>query len=403
MQAGGYVSCHTGGVDDANALLIPKPTADYAMDAAECIGCGACIAACPNSSAMLFTSAKLTGLVLLIVPAVVVPIVLLGRRLRNLSRENQDWIANSSGTASESLTAVQTVQSFTREKATSDNFNQVTEQAFVAAHRRIGTRAWMTGIVIFLIFSGIVGVLWIGARDVQNGVMSAGLLVQFLIYAILVAGAVGSLSEIWSELLRAAGATERLIELMQAQDSISELAEPVLLPTPVKGDISFTDVRFSYPARPDDTALNGVSFTVKHGETVALVGASGAGKSTVIQLLQRFYDPQQGEISIDGINLRDMQRSAFRKQIALVPQDPVIFATSARENIRFGRIDATDAEVEAAAKVAAADGFLNKLPEGYETYLGERGVLLSGGQKQRIAIARAILRDAPILLLDEAT
>jgi len=352
---------------------------------------------------MLFTSAKLTGLVLLIVPAVVLPIVLLGRRLRNLSRENQDWIANSSGTASESLTAVQTVQSFTRERATSDNFNQVTEHAFVAAHRRIGTRAWMTGIVIFLIFTGIVGVLWIGARDVQNGVMSAGLLVQFLIYAILVAGAVGSLSEIWSELLRAAGATERLIELMQTQDSISELAEPVSLPTPVKGDISFSDVRFSYPARPDDTALNGVSFTVKHGETVALVGVSGAGKSTIIQLLQRFYDPQKGLISIDGINLRDMQRSAFRKQIALVPQDPVIFATSARENIRFGRIGATDAEVEAAAKVAAADGFLNKLPEGYDTYLGERGVLLSGGQKQRIAIARAILRDAPILLLDEAT
>ena len=352
---------------------------------------------------MLFTSAKLTGLVLLIVPAVVVPIVLLGRRLRNLSRENQDWIANSSGTASESLTAVQTVQSYTRERATSDNFNQVTEHAFVAAHRRIGTRAWMTGIVIFLIFTGIVGVLWIGARDVQNGVMSAGLLVQFLIYAILVAGAVGSLSEIWSELLRAAGATERLIELMQTQDSISELGDPVLLPTPVKGDISFTDVTFLYPARPDDTALNGVSFTVKHGETVALVGVSGAGKSTVIQLLQRFYDPQKGLISIDGINLRDMQRSAFRKQIALVPQDPVIFATSARENIRFGRIGATDFEVEAAAKVAAADGFLNKLPEGYETYLGERGVLLSGGQKQRIAIARAILRDAPILLLDEAT
>ena len=352
---------------------------------------------------MLITSAKLTGLVLLIVPAVVVPIVVLGRRLRRLSRENQDWIANSSGTASESLSAVQTVQSFAREQVVISGFDEVTEHAFVAAHRRIGTRAWMTGIVIFLIFSGIVGVLWIGARDVQMGNMSAGLLVQFLIYAILVAGAVGSLSETWSELQRAAGATERLIELLESEDSVTDPVNPTLLPAPVKGEICFDNVRFSYPSRPEKPALDGLSLTVKPGETVALVGPSGAGKTTIIQLLQRFYDPQSGIIRIDGLDLRDMQRNLFRQHIALVPQDPVIFATSAMENIRFGRDGASDSEVISAAKAAAADGFLQALPKGYDTYLGERGVMLSGGQKQRVAIARAILRNAPILLLDEAT
>lgn len=352
---------------------------------------------------MLLTSAKLTGLVLLIVPAVVVPIVVLGRRLRKLSRENQDWIANSSGTASESLGAVQTVQSFTREPAITSSFNDVTEHAFVAAHRRIGTRAWMTGIVIFLIFSGVVGVLWVGARDVQIGAMSAGLLVQFLIYAILVAGAVGSLSEIWSELQRAAGATERLVELLETEDSVTDPAKPALLQAPVRGEVNFENVNFSYPARPDTAALNGVSLNIKPGETVALVGPSGAGKTTIIQLLQRFYDPQSGAIRIDGQDLRDMQRTAFRQHIALVPQDPIIFATSAFENIRFGRADATDAEVISAAKAAAADDFLQALPDGYDTCLGEHGTMLSGGQRQRVAIARAILRDAPILLLDEAT
>lgn len=352
---------------------------------------------------MLYTSAKLTGLVLLIVPAVIIPIIVLGRRLRKLSRENQDWIAASSGSASESLGAVQTVQAFTQETATARGFNDVTEKAFVAASRRIGTRAVMTVIVIFLVFSGVVGVLWIGARDVQSGLMTPGQLVQFLIYAILVAGAVGALSEIWGELQRAAGATERLIELLETEDTVKDPAKPVLLPKPARGAITFEDVSFYYPARPEHAALNGVSVDIRAGETVALVGPSGAGKSTIIQLLLRFYDPETGRITIDGVNLRDMARSDFRQSIALVPQDPVIFATSARENIRFGRPGATDAEVEEAAKAAAAHEFLTALPEGYETYVGERGVMLSGGQKQRIAIARAILRDAPILLLDEAT
>ncbi|MEZ5911631.1 MAG: ABC transporter transmembrane domain-containing protein [Paracoccaceae bacterium] len=352
---------------------------------------------------MLMTSAKLTGLVLLIVPAVVAPIVILGRRLRGLSRENQDLIAASSGNASEALLAVQTVQAFTHAGESRKRFAALTEAAFDAARRRIGARAVMTVIVIFLVFAGVVGVLWIGARDVRIGTMSVGALVQFVIYAVLVAGSVGALSEIWGELQRAAGATERLVELLQAEDPVRDPAQPVALPRPVRGAIAFDAVRFRYPARPEVAALDGIDLAVAPGETVALVGPSGAGKTTVIQLLQRFYDPDDGAILIDGQELRQLARDDFRRAIALVPQDPVIFATSARENIRFGRLEASDAEVEAAARAAAAHDFIAALPEGYDSYVGERGVMLSGGQKQRIAIARAILRDAPILLLDEAT
>lgn len=352
---------------------------------------------------LLLTSAKLTGLVLLIVPGVVIPIIVLGRRLRVLSRENQDLIAASSGTASEALLSVQTVQAFTHEIPTRAAFAKVTEQAYLSAQRRIGTRAVMTVIVIFLIFTGVVGVLWIGARDVRAGVMSPGELVQFLIYSVMVAGAVGALSEIWGELQRAAGATERLVELLVAVDSVNDPAQPLALPRPVKGAIAFEGVTFRYPARPDTSALDGIDLVVQPGETVALVGPSGAGKTTILQLLQRFYDPQQGRITLDGLALTDLARDDFRRAIALVPQDPVIFGASARENIRFGRPEATDAEIEAAAKAAAAHDFLMALPQGYDTFVGERGVMLSGGQKQRIAIARAILRDAPVLLLDEAT
>ncbi|AZL61219.1 ATP-binding cassette domain-containing protein [Tabrizicola piscis] len=353
---------------------------------------------------MLFlTSGKLTGLVLLIVPAIVVPIIVLGRRLRRLSRENQDWIASSSGSASEALSSVQTVQAFTHEAVTRSAFANVTEKSFYSARARIKTRAVMTVIVIFLTFAGIVGVLWIGARDVRQGAMTVGELIQFVIYAVMVAGAVGALSEIWGELQRAAGATERLVELLQTEDAVRDPAAPVALPRPVRGEITFKDVTFRYPARPETSALNGVSLHVAPGETVALVGPSGAGKTTILQLLMRFYDPQSGRITLDGIDLSAMTRSDFRAAMAMVPQDPVIFATSARENIRFGRPDATDAEVEQAARAAAAHDFLTALPQGYDSYLGERGVMLSGGQKQRVAIARAILRDARILLLDEAT
>ncbi|MDO9637762.1 MAG: ABC transporter transmembrane domain-containing protein [Pseudotabrizicola sp.] len=352
---------------------------------------------------MLLTSAKLAGMVLLIVPVVVVPIIILGRRLRILGRENQDWIASSSGSASEALSSVQTVQAFTHEAQTRNAFAEVTEKSFASARTRIGTRAVLTIFVIFLVFTGIVGVLWMGARDVRAGVMTPGELIQFVIYAIMVAGSVGALSEIWGELQRAAGATERLVELLHATDPVKDPAQPKALPRPVRGDIRFEAVSFRYPARPETSALDAITLHVRPGETVALVGPSGAGKTTILQLLLRFYDPQQGAVLLDGVDLRDLDRTDFRQSLSLVPQDPVIFATSARENIRFGRPDATDAQVETAARAAAAHDFISALPQGYDTYLGERGVMLSGGQKQRIAIARAILRDAPVLLLDEAT
>ena len=352
---------------------------------------------------MLLTSAKLTGMVLLIVPAIIVPILVLGRRLRVISRENQDWIAASVGNASEALGAVQTVQAFTHETASRASFSELTETSYDVSCRRIQTRAVLTVIVIFLVFTGIVGVLWMGARDVRDGLMTEGALIQFVIYSVMVAGAVAALSEIWSELQRAAGATERLIELLHSTDTVQDPEKPALLARPVKGEIAFEDVSFCYPARPEVTALDHVSLVVQPGETVAFVGPSGAGKTTIIQMILRFYDPDSGRIRLDGTALSDLTRDDFRASVALVPQDPVIFATSARENIRFGRPDASDAEVEAAASAAAAHDFIVALPEGYDSYVGERGVMLSGGQKQRIAIARAILRDAPVLLLDEAT
>jgi len=352
---------------------------------------------------MLWTSVKMTGLVLWPIPVVLIPVVLLGRRVRKLSRENQDWIAVSSGDASEQLLSAQTVQAFTHETRSRAKFQGVTEKSFVAAKRRIATRAVMTAIVIFIAFSAVVGFLWMGAADVRDGTISIGELVQFMIYTIMVAGALGALTEIWGELQRAAGATERLVELLNAEDAVSDPVSPVAVPDTQAAEITFESVTFAYPGRPSISALDDISLTVKPGESIALVGPSGAGKSTVIQLLQRFYDPQHGSIKIDGVDLRDMARMEFRKHVALVPQDPVIFADTARENIRFGRPDATDAEVETAARAAAAHDFLTALPDGYDSDVGERGVMLSGGQKQRIAIARAILRDAPILLLDEAT
>jgi ATP-binding cassette subfamily B protein len=352
---------------------------------------------------MLLTSVKMSMMVLWPIPVVLFPILFLGRRVRSLSRENQDLIAESSGDASELLTSAQTVQAFTHEELSRAKFDAVTEQSYRSARRRILTRAFLTAVVIFMVFAAIVLFLQMGSEDVVAGEITEGGLVQFMIYTIMVGGAVAALSEVWGELQRAAGATERLVELLTIEDSVTDPAQPRRLAAPVRGALRFENLRFSYPSRMSISALDGINLHIAPGETVALVGPSGAGKSTIIQLVQRFYDPQEGQVTLDGIDLRDLTRAEFRKHIALVPQDPVIFADTARENIRFGRPDATDAEVEAAAKAAAAHDFLTALPDGYESYVGERGVMLSGGQKQRIAIARAILRDAPVLLLDEAT
>jgi ATP-binding cassette subfamily B protein len=349
---------------------------------------------------MLWTSPKLTGLVLLIVPLILGPILILGRRLRGLSRENQDWIAASSAKASEGLLSVQTVQAFTHEIRTALEFSEVIERAFDSAKARIKVRALITMIIIFVVFSGVMGVLWVGAIDVRSGITSAGELVQFVIYATIVASSTAALSELWAELQRAAGATERLVELLNAEDTV---VDPETPKAPIIGPIKFENVSFSFPTRPDVSALNKVSFIINPGETVALVGPSGAGKSTIIQMLQRFFDPQFGKISFGDVDLSEMDRSAFRKFMSIVPQDPVIFASSAYDNILFGRPGAERSEVVQAAKSAAAHDFISELPNGYESFVGERGVMLSGGQKQRIAIARAILRDAPVLLLDEAT
>ena len=352
---------------------------------------------------LFIASAKLTGLVLLIVPFILIPIFGIGRRVRVLSKINQDKIAESSGNASESLLASQTVQAFTHEAVSRSLFAKLTEEAYDATRKRVTIRALMTAIVIFLIFTGVVAVIWIGARDVKVGNMTAGVLVQFVIYAVLVGSSVTAFAEFWGEMQRAAGATERLIELLNSEDVVKDPERPDQLELPVKGGLEFENLSFYYPSRPNTAALDGFSLKVNPGETIALVGPSGAGKSTIFQLLMRFFDPTSGSIKLDGKPIVSLKREEFRKHLSIVTQDPVIFGTSAMENIRFGRPEATDEEVINAAKAAAAHNFLEILPDGYESFVGEQGVMLSGGQKQRLAIARAILRDAPVLLLDEAT
>ena len=352
---------------------------------------------------LFFTSAKLTALVLLTVPLVIIPIVIAGRKVRGFSREAQDRLAESSAIAGETLSSIRDVQSYTQEDAVRLRFGDATEGSFEAARKRIAARSLLTAVVIFLVFTGIVGVMWIGARDVISGLMSAGELGQFILYAVLVAGAVGALTEIWTQAQQAAGATERLVEILDTEADIVPPANPVSLPEQSLGDIAFDNVSFNYPSRPNERALDAISLHISPGETVAVVGPSGAGKTTLFHLLQRFYDPASGSIRLDGVALDAADPKAIRARLAVVPQEPAIFAATVLDNIRFSRPDASKEDVLDAAKAAAAHDFIEDLPDGYETHVGERGIMLSGGQKQRIAIARAILRDAPVLLLDEAT
>ncbi len=354
-------------------------------------------------AAMVWTSPRLAGLTLLVIPAVVLPIVVFGRRVARLSRTSQDCIADASAIAGETIGAMHTVQAYTREASEAERYAAAVLRALAAARRRIAMTGSLTALVILLVFGAITLVLWAGAKAVMAGTMAPGVLSQFVLYAVLAAGSVGTLSEVWGQVLRAAGALGRIGELLDLQATIASPALPQALPRPVHGALRFEHVRFHYPSRPDRAALADFTLEVRPGETIALVGPSGAGKTTVFQLLLRFHDPAQGRITLDGVDLRALALPELRGSFALVPQDAVLFGASAADNIGFGRDGASRDAIIAAARAAEADAFIRAMPEGYDTYLGERGVRLSGGQQQRIAIARALLRDAPVLLLDEAT
>ncbi len=352
---------------------------------------------------MVVTSPKLASLALGAIPLIVFPLVAFGRSVRKRSRAAQDTLAEASAFANETIAATRTVQAFNGEDAAAARYGMAVESAYEAARSAIRSRALLTGIAITLIFGSVVAVLWVGAHNVLTGTLSAGTLGQFLLYSVIAAGSLGALSEVWGELSQAAGAADRLTELLDEVSPIAAPPQPEILPVPARGRVEFSNVHFAYPSRPGKSALHGLSFHVTPGETVAIVGPSGAGKSTIFSLLLRFYDPQQGIVAIDGLDARATDPDDLRERMAIVPQDVTIFAASIHDNIAFGRPEATPEQVRAAAIAAQADEFIARLDRGYDTQVGERGITLSGGQRQRIAIARAILKNAPVLLLDEAT